>query len=101
MADIIIFMPAKTPETLISALREIANTNDIKLVVIADTPEQHDPYQPTTMDFVIPEPHFEQFEPLPKQIQKQKAFPHITKSLETFKTTHTARQKIFHRAKHK
>ncbi len=99
MADIIIFMPAKTPEILISALREIASAADIKLVV-ADIPEQHDPFQPTTMDFVIPEIHFEQIDLFPKQIQKTKQFPQH-KSLKTFKTMHSARQKMFFRTSHK
>lgn len=99
MADIIIFMPAKTPETLISALREIASAADIKLVV-ADTPEQHDPFQPTTMNFEIPETHFEPIDLFPKLVQKTKQLPRY-KPLETFKTTRSARQKMFYRTIHK
>ena len=97
MSDIIIIVPAKIPETSISALREIANTNDIKLVVIADTPEQDVPNQLTTIDFVLHKSHFES---VPKQIQKIKKYPR-PEPLKTFKTIRSVRQKIFFRTKNK
>lgn len=95
MSNIILCVPTTTPESQIAILREIADAVGIKLVV-ADMPEQHDPFQLTTMDFVIPETHYEPLHNQPKKAQK---FPHH-KSLKTFQTMH-AQKKFFYRTIHK